>query len=78
MSAAQDYATNLVETVSPESLRQTRWQVYQDLHGSVAESVNQSEQLLEAMMRDDDYREGVKAFLEKRKPQWPSLNHKER
>ena len=78
LAAAQDYATNLVETVSPESLRQTRWQVYQDLHGSVAESVNQSEQLLEAMMRDDDYREGVKAFLEKRKPQWPSLNHKER
>ena len=62
LAAAQDYATNLVETVSLESLRQTRWQVYQDLHGSVAESVNQSEQLLEAMMRDDDYREGVKAF----------------
>ncbi|GIS18893.1 MAG: enoyl-CoA hydratase [Pseudomonadota bacterium] len=64
VSAAQAYATDLIESVSPESLRQTRWQVYQDLHGSVAESVNHSEQLLEAMMRDDDYREGVKAFRE--------------
>ena len=56
VSAAQAYATDLIESVSPESLRQTRWQVYQDLHGSVAESVNHSEKLLEAMMRDDDYR----------------------
>ena len=77
VSAAQTYATDLIESVSPESLRQTRWQVYQDLHGSVAESVNHSEQLLEAMMRDDDYREGVKAFLEKRKPKWPSLKHRD-
>jgi enoyl-CoA hydratase/carnithine racemase len=73
VAESQAYAKNLIETVSPESLRQTRWQVYQDLHGSVAASVETSEQLLEAMMRDDDYREGVKAFLEKRKPQWPSL-----
>lgn len=73
VAESQAYAKNLIETVSPESLRQTRWQVYQDLHGSVAASVDTSEQLLEAMMRDDDYREGVKAFLEKRKPQWPSL-----
>ncbi|NCF33198.1 MAG: enoyl-CoA hydratase [Proteobacteria bacterium] len=73
VAESQAYAKNLIETVSPESLRQTRWQVYPDLHGSVAASVDTSEQLLEAMMRDDDYREGVKAFLEKRKPQWPSL-----
>ena len=73
VAESQAYAKNLIETVSPESLRQTRWQVYQHLHGSVAASVDTSEQLLEAMMRDDDYREGVKAFLEKRKPQWPSL-----
>lgn len=70
---SQAYAQNLIETVAPESLRQTRWQVYQDLHGSVAASVNTSERLLEAMMRDDDYREGVAAFLQKRQPQWPSL-----
>lgn len=74
---SQAYAQNLIETVAPESLRQTRWQVYQDLHGSVAASVNTSERLLEAMMRDDDYREGVAAFLQKRQPQWPSLRKDE-
>jgi enoyl-CoA hydratase/carnithine racemase len=73
LAASQSYARDLIMTVAPESLRQTRWQVYQDLHGDVASSVDTSEQLLDAMMREDDYREGVKAFIEKRPPQWPSL-----
>ena len=73
LTASQNYARDLIATVAPESLRQTRWQVYQDLHGDVASSVDTSEQLLDAMMREDDYREGVKAFIEKRPPQWPSL-----
>ena len=73
LKESQAYAKNLIETVAPESLRQTRWQVYQDLHGSVAASVNTSERLLEEMMRDEDYREGVAAFLQKRQPHWPSL-----
>jgi enoyl-CoA hydratase/carnithine racemase len=57
-------------TVSPDSLRQTRWQIYRDLHRSVADAVADSEALLERMMRDPDYREGVAAFLEKRPPNW--------
>ena len=73
LAASQRYARDLITTVSPESLRQTRWQIYQDLHGDVASSVDRSEQLLESMMREDDYREGVQAFTEKRSPQWPSL-----
>ena len=65
-----DYARRMIETVSPASLRSTRWQVYRDLHRDVAASVNESELLIAEMMRDPDYAEGVKAFLEKRKPQW--------
>ncbi len=64
------YAAELARTVSPESLRQTRWQIYRDLHRDVAASVADSEQLLEAMMRQPDYAEGVAAFLEKRPPRW--------
>ena len=66
------YAANLLATVAPNSLRQTRWQIYRDLHREVAASVEDSEQLLNEMMREADYREGVKALVEKRPPDWPS------
>ena len=36
------YARNLIDSVSPNSLRQTRWQIYRDLHRDVAASVHQS------------------------------------
>ena len=64
------YARNLIATVSPNSLRQTRWQIYRDLQQTVDVSVNASEDLLNAMMKEPDYAEGVKAFLEKRPPAW--------
>lgn len=66
----RDYARRMLETVSPGSLRTTRWQVYRDLHRDVATSVNESETLIAAMMQEPDYAEGIKAFLEKRKPRW--------
>ncbi|MFM8354281.1 MAG: enoyl-CoA hydratase-related protein [Gammaproteobacteria bacterium] len=65
-----DYARDLLRKVAPDSLRQTRWQIYRDLHRDVAASVNHSEALLQQMMRDPDYREGVAAFLDKRDPHW--------
>ncbi|MCR9277940.1 MAG: enoyl-CoA hydratase-related protein [Pseudomonadaceae bacterium] len=65
-----EYCVRLIETVSPNSLRQTRWQIYRDLHRSVAESVDESEALISQMMTEDDYREGVAAFLGKRAPAW--------
>lgn len=70
LTEAKAYGCRLMESVSPESLRQTRWQIYRDLHRDVASSVVDSEFLLEEMMRQDDYREGVSAFLEKRPPAW--------
>jgi enoyl-CoA hydratase/carnithine racemase len=70
MDEVYAYTTELIGTVSPASLAQTRWQIYRDLHRSVAESVSASEQLLDEMMRQEDYGEGVAAFLEKRAPSW--------
>ncbi len=64
------YAHNLMKTVSPNALRQTRWQIYRDLQQDVAAAVRASESLLDEMMREPDYAEGVKAFLDKRPPRW--------
>jgi len=68
------FATNMIATVSPNSLRQTRWQIYRDLHRDVGESVRDSEALLATMTKERDYAEGVAAFVEKRKPAWGGLD----
>jgi enoyl-CoA hydratase/carnithine racemase len=65
-----DYARTMAETVSPGSLRETKRQLYSDLHRSAAEAVEDSERLLREMARQPDYAEGVKAWQEKRPPAW--------
>jgi len=73
MAKTYEYVQQMIRTVSPNALRQTRWQIYRDLHRDVASSVKDSETLLNAMMKEPDYKEGVDAFVNKRLPQWPSL-----
>ena len=70
MAETRAYVARMIETVSPGALRETRRQVYSDLHRDVASAVRDSERLINEMSRHPDYQEGVKAFLEKRKPQW--------
>ncbi len=64
------YARNLATTVSPSSMRETKRQVYSDLHRDVGASVRDSEALLERMTTEPEYREGVKALVGKRPPQF--------
>ena len=65
-----DYASRLARTVSPGSARATKRQIYRDLHRDAAAAVQDSERLLDDMIRHPDYGEGVKAWLEKRNPRW--------
>jgi len=64
------FVADMLARVSPNALRQTRWQTYDDLHQSAAAAVVRSEQLIEEMMRERDYAEGVAAFTERRQPSW--------
>ena len=70
---ARGYLHAMVRSVSPNSIKQTRWQVYKDLHRNAASSVEDSEKLLKEMMKEQDYQEGVQAFLGKRNPKWSSF-----
>jgi enoyl-CoA hydratase/carnithine racemase len=68
---ALEYARNLVATVAPSSLAETKRQLYADLHRDIGSAVADSEALLNRMTREPDYREGVRAWPEKRPPAWP-------
>jgi enoyl-CoA hydratase/carnithine racemase len=69
LPATYAYARTLAHEVSPASVEASKRQLYADLlHGDVGASVEDSNRRLEEMMRGDDYREGVRALLEKRPP----------
>ena len=65
-----NYAGDLARNISPGSLRESKRQLYADLHRSVAAAVADSERLLHEMAKHPDYKEGVKAWMDKRSPDW--------
>lgn len=68
MPRSLEYAEQLAASVAASSLQETRRQVYLDLHRDVGTSVTESIRLLNEMMGTDEYRQGVKALVEKRPP----------
>lgn len=70
MPQVMDYAQMLAEKVAPGSLRETKHQIYLDQHRDAADAVRRAEALLDEMSTHPDYREGVKAWMEKRNAQW--------
>ena len=70
LAHANGYARMLATQVAPSSLRATKRQIYEDLHGDVGASVRESETLLNRLMTEPDFREGVRAFVEKRPPEF--------
>ncbi|MBL8770048.1 MAG: enoyl-CoA hydratase/isomerase family protein [Phenylobacterium sp.] len=70
MDEVMAYARSLAANVAPGSARETKRQIYRDLHRDAASAVREAESLLVEMSKTPDYREGVKAFMEKRAPAW--------
>lgn len=68
MAATYAYARTLATTISPRSLAESKRQIYTDLHRDVGASVVESRALLDEMMREPDFAEGVAALQGKRPP----------
>jgi enoyl-CoA hydratase/carnithine racemase len=68
LATTMDYATTMARDISPASLAAAKSQLYADLHGDVGNAVAVSEQLLDEMVRGPDYAEGVRAWSERRPP----------
>ncbi|MGH9298494.1 MAG: enoyl-CoA hydratase-related protein [Acidimicrobiales bacterium] len=73
MEHVYGYAHVLAYEVSSASVAATKQQLYADLvGGNPAASINASLSLLDSMMGGRDYREGVAALRERRRPSFPT------
>ena len=70
LDTALDYARTIAVEISPSSLRESKRQLYADLHGDVGTAVVESERLLDRMATEADFREGVAAWQERRPPRF--------
>ena len=66
--ATMAYARRLVDDAAPSSLRTTKRQISRDLFRTLAESADEAARLIDEMVGSDDYRQGVRALMEKRPP----------
>ncbi|HEY2214452.1 MAG TPA: enoyl-CoA hydratase-related protein [Acidimicrobiales bacterium] len=65
------YAAMLAHEVAPSSLAVTKLQIYRDLHGDVASSVQDAGDRMAHMMQGAEFAEGVAALTERRPPKFP-------
>jgi enoyl-CoA hydratase/carnithine racemase len=68
LDAAVEYVKTLAATVSPTSLRYMKAQVYRHLNMPLGEAMRETNAWMDESLRREDFREGVRSFIERRPP----------
>ena len=70
ISAARAAPSQIAEKCSPLGVSQAKKMIYQHLFTDLATGVREDDESMEMMTKSEDFKEGVKAFIEKRAPRF--------
>ena len=73
VAAAQNYVRELAANSSPTSIMVMKQQVYRHLNMQLGEAMKESNQLMDASLKRNDFKEGVESFMQRRPPKFPRV-----
>ncbi len=73
LDATVGYINDLAENCSPASIADMKGQLYRDLFRDPTESSMEAHRMTKATLKTGDFREGVKSFIEKLKPEFSGI-----
>lgn len=68
LATAIDYVRSLAASCAPKSLQVMKAQVYRHMNMELGDAMRESNDWMAASLQRDDFREGVRSFIEKRPP----------
>lgn len=73
VTEARDYALDLAQNCSPASMATIKRQIYGHLEWDLDAAMAESDLLMQASLKQPDFREGVTSYVEKRSPNFEPL-----
>jgi enoyl-CoA hydratase/carnithine racemase len=74
LQSATDYIRQLAANCSPTSLQVMKAQVHRHMNMQLGESLIESNEWMAASLKREDFREGVRSFIEKRPPEFKRVS----
>ena len=72
MAETRAYARELVEMVSPRSMKVIKRQLWESMFQDLGEALEVADREMAASLKTEDFKEGVAHFVEKRPPRFPA------
>ena len=74
LEEARGYIESLAQSSSPTSIMVMKQQVYKHLMKPLGAAMTESNELMDASLSREDFKEGVHSFLERRPPNFKRIN----